>query len=178
MDINEEAFDKLLARLEPDLTDPMARYKQLRLKMIKFFQWKRCGDAESLADETIARTAKSILEGNEIYADNPYVFILVIARNVYREYVRKEIKHRTLMSNLSEPETELRDSEDCKVQCLLSLPPDKLRLLQEYFLDEKSSKQLAEEHKTTINGLRLQIHRLKKGLQSCFENCNKKLSDS
>lgn len=179
MDIdNEEVFNKLLARLEPDLIDSTARYKQLRLKMIKFFQWRRCSDAEMLADETIARTVKNIIGGDEIQAEDPYVYIRVVAINVYKEYVRKEIKARTLFANLPQPTAESQAPEDCRIQCLLKLPPDKLKLLQEYFLDQKSSKQLAEELETTINGLRLQIYRLKKSLESCYEDCIEKLSGS
>jgi DNA-directed RNA polymerase specialized sigma24 family protein len=176
MDINEEVFEKLLARLEPDLAGSTARYKQFRLKIIKFFQWKRCGDAEILADETIARAIKNVIEGKEIQADNPYAYVFVIAKHVYNEYVRKEIKKRTLLANFPQPPSESAESEDCWVQCLLKLPPAKLKLLQEYFLDEKSSQQLAEERNTSLNGLRLQIHRLKKELESCHEDCRKKLS--
>jgi DNA-directed RNA polymerase specialized sigma24 family protein len=180
MDINEESFSKLLARLEPDLADSTARYKQLRLKMIKVFQWRRCEDAELLADETITRAVKYIIEGNEIRADDPYVFIRKIAKFVYNEHVRKEIKVKTLLADLIQmpvqPPIGSVDSEDCRTECLLNLSPDKLKLLQEYFLDVKSSKQLAEELDTTINGLRLKIHRIKKELESCFEECLKKLS--
>lgn len=178
MDINEEVFEKILARLEPDLGDSTARYKQFRLKVIKFFQWKYCGDAEMLADETIARTIKNIIRGEEIQADNPYVYVFVIAKHVYNEYVRKEIKTRALLTNFPPPDSEAAESDDCRIECLLKLPPHKLKLLQEYFLDEKSSQQLAEELNTTLNGLRLQIFRLKKELGSCYDECRKKLSGS
>jgi DNA-directed RNA polymerase specialized sigma24 family protein len=177
MDTNDEVFNKLLARLEPDLTDSTIRYKQLRLKMIRFFQWKRCGDAEILADETIARAVKKIIEGDEIHADDPYVYIRAIANNVYREYVRGEIKTRKLLANLLQPTLEPEVSEDCRIQCLRNLPSDRLKLLQEYFLDEKDSQLLAEELNITINALRLQMHRLKKRLDSCYEDCLKKLSE-
>ncbi|MFL6212791.1 MAG: RNA polymerase sigma factor [Blastocatellia bacterium] len=176
MDINEEVFEKMLARLEPDLGDTTARYKQLRLKLIKFFQWKRCHDAEILADETIARTIKNLIKGDAIQADNPYVYVFGIARHVYNEFVRKEIKGRTLLANFPQPAGEPAESADCRIECLLKLPPNKLQLLQEYFLDEKSSQQLAEELNTTLNGLRLQIYRLKRELDSCYEDCRKKLS--
>jgi DNA-directed RNA polymerase specialized sigma24 family protein len=93
---------------------------------------------------------------------------------------RKEIKVKTLLADLIQmpvqPPIGSVDSEDCRTECLLKLSPDKLKLLQEYFLDVKSSKQLAEELDTTINGLRLKIHRIKKELESCFEECLKKLS--
>jgi DNA-directed RNA polymerase specialized sigma24 family protein len=164
-------FDKLLARLEPDLPDSARRYKQVRLKMTKFFQWKRCADAESLADETIARAIKNVVEGLEIKANNPYIYIFVIAKNVYREYVRGEIKQRSLFSRLSDQPVQSGDWQDCRVQCLRELPPEKLRLLQTYYLDEKSSIQLAGELNVTVNALRLKIFRIKKDLESCYENC-------
>lgn len=178
MDNNEEPFDDLLARLEPELADSTARYKQLRSKLIKYFQWNRCGDPESLADETITRALKTVIKGTEIRADNRYYFIYAIAKNVRNEYIRREIKDRNLLDNFHEPTVELKDAEDCYVECLLNLPADKLKLLHEYFLDKRNSEQLAEELGITINALRLQIHRLKKALETCFEDCRKKLSES
>lgn len=178
LDANEKMFDKLLARLEPDLPDSASRYKQFRLKLTKFFQWKRCADAESLADETIARAIKNVVEGLEIKADSPYVYVFVIAKNVYREYVRGEIKQRDLFDRLSEKAVQSDAWEDCRIQCLRELPPVKLRLLQVYHLNEKSSIQIASELNMTVNALRLKIFRLKKGLESCYENCRRNASKS
>jgi DNA-directed RNA polymerase specialized sigma24 family protein len=178
MDINEESFNNLLARLEPDLSDSTARYKKLRLKLTKFFQWKRCDDPEGLADETVARIIKNTIEGKEIYADNPYVYIFAVAKYVFNEYVRKEIKNKELLGNFSEPQIVSSDWEDCRIQCLQKLPPGNLQFLNEYFLGEKSSQELADELKISINALRIKIYRLKKDLEACYEDCRKKLSKS
>lgn len=175
---NEEVFDKLLARLEPDLPDSARRYKQFRLKLTKFFQWKHCADAESLADETVARTIKNILNGLEIETDNPYIYIFTIAKNVYREYVRREIKYRDLLSDITEQSGQPEEVEGCWAECLQALSREKLMLLQIYFLGDKNGIQLAEEMNMKVNALRLKIFRLKKELEACHEKCLRNLSES
>lgn len=176
MNINEDIFNKLLARLEPTLPTSEARYKQLRLKMIKYFDWKRCEDAEGLADETIVRTAKSLMAGKEILADNPYFYIYAVAKNIYKEYVRKQIKREKLLDDLLDPTPLAETSQDCSGECLQKLSPDKLNLLRQYYLNIKDREALAQELNISLNALRLQVHRLKKELRDCYEKCRKKIA--
>lgn len=172
MDTNLDHFDLLLLRLEPALADPPARYKRLRLKLIKYFQWKRCNDAEMLADETISRIIMKISEGQILQGDKLYSYVYAIAANLYKEYVREEQKKSTLLANIPQ----FRDPvefDDCRHLCLRKLSSDKLKLIQEYYLNEKSPQQLAEELNVTLNALRLQIHRIKKELRACYKDCHR-----
>jgi RNA polymerase sigma factor (sigma-70 family) len=176
MNVNDDIFNKLLARLEPNLPTTEARYKQLRLKMTKYFEWKHCEDAEGLADEAIARTVNSLMGGKEILADNPYFYIYAVARNIYKEQVRKQIKNEKLLDGLSEQSPASKTSQDCIDECLQKLPPDKLNLLQQYYFDVKGRETLAQGLNMSVNALRLQIHRLKKELRACYDNCRKRIS--
>lgn len=178
MDINEDIFNKLLARLEPNFSDSEARYKHLRLKMIKYFDWRHCEDAEGLADETIVRTVNSLMMGKEILADNPYIYLYAVAKNIYREYVRKQIKQENLLVDLLELPVHAESYQDCSVECLQQLPSDKLKLLQQYYLDAKSRDALAQDLNVSLNALRLQVHRLKKELRECYRQCRKKIARS
>jgi DNA-directed RNA polymerase specialized sigma24 family protein len=178
MDINEEAFEIFLQRLEPKLSDSKARYKNLRLKMTRFFEWKRCQDAEDLADETINRTMSFLILGKEIHAENPYSYIYGVANNIYKEYVRKQIKREKLIRDLPDRLAPAEDLQDCRIQCLQKLPPEKLKLLNQYYLNVEERDALPSELGLTVNALRLQIHRLKKELKLCHEECRKKLLEN
>lgn len=87
--MNEGAFEQFLRGAEPEASGDSARYKRFRKKLIKFFQWKRCIDAEDLADEVILILAKKTYSGAEIQTKEPYAYAYGIAQNVLREYIRK-----------------------------------------------------------------------------------------
>lgn len=172
IDKNSQAFEALLLRLEPSLPDPEKRYKQLRSKMVKFFGWKRCEEPESLADETIGRTARNLGAGEAIHADNPYSYIYAIARNVFREYLRDKKKREMISNNLPDhTQTYCEDSQDCRKECLHGLSRDKRSLLQHYYAGEETRDRLAQSLNMSLNALRLQIHRLKQELRACEEQC-------
>jgi RNA polymerase sigma factor (sigma-70 family) len=172
MDKNSQALEALLLRLEPGFPDSEKRYKQWRLKMVKFFAWKRCEDPEALADETIGRTVKNLSAGEEIRADNPYAYIYAIAKNVFLEYLRDKQKREVVINNLPDQVQSHSDaSADCRKECLHTLPQDKRSLLQRYYMDEESREMLAKSLNISLNALRLQIHRLKQELRICEERC-------
>ncbi len=173
MDINDESFERLLQRLEPDLRDSKARYDHLRFKMMKFFWWKRCEDPEGLADETISRIVKHLIAGTEIR--EPYPFIYGIAINVYREYVKEQIKKESLIQQAPDESAPTESLQDCRTHCLQKLSPDSLELLERYYLKTEDRESLARQLNLTLNALRLQIHRLKKELRTCYAECRRKL---
>ena len=176
MHADDNNFNRLLSRLEPDMEDATARYKQLRTKLIKFFAWRRCQDPEGLADETISRTAKNLGKGEDIRSETPYSYIYAIGKNVYREYRRGIKKADTISIRLLESrQAPNEDREDCRGYCLKNLSLDKQKLLREYYLGEKSREVLAQSLNLSINALRLKVHRLKSELKSCYEDCVKRL---
>lgn len=176
MDINQGVFDKLLLRLEPDYSNFEKRYRQLRLKLVKFFAWRRCEDPESLADETISRTVKNIIEGEEIRTSKPYSYIYAIALNVFREYLREKSKREaTFVSFPTDPSSILENLYDCRKQCFQKLPAEKVRILQCYYSSGESKEKMAQSQGVTLNALRLQIHRIKNDLKACYQDCVKQL---
>ena len=172
MDKNQRAFEALLLRLEPGCPDHEKRYKQLRLKMVKFFAWKRAEDPDGLADETISRAVKKVSEGEEIRADNPYSYIYAIAKHVFMEYLREKKKREIIVSDLTDHlRSYTEESQDCRTQCLQKLSEDKLILLQKYYMGEESREMLAQSFNISLNALRLQVHRLKQELRACEKDC-------
>jgi DNA-directed RNA polymerase specialized sigma24 family protein len=175
MDKNQQAIEALLLRLEPHHPDPEKRYKQLRLKMVKFFAWRRCEDPDGLADETIGRTVKTLSTGEEIHAENPYAYIYGIAKYVFMEYIREKKKREIILNDLPDHlQNYSEDSQDCRRGCLQNLSKDKLSLLQQYYLGEETRERLARSLNMSLNALRLQVHRLKRELRKCEEECLEK----
>ncbi|HYP29075.1 MAG TPA: hypothetical protein VE262_20360 [Blastocatellia bacterium] len=175
MDIKNHIFDSFLLSLEPGLPDSASRYKLFRSKMVKFFEWRQCEDAAGLADETIARSFKQISAGTQILAEDPYPYVYGIAKNLYKEYVRRQVRDEKLAKKIEERPAPAEESHDCRAQCLRQVPEGKLKLLQRYYLHPEERETLALEHNMTMNALRLQVHRLKKELKECQEDCMRKL---
>lgn len=174
IDNNEEVFNKLLRRLEPEYNSTSARYIRFRHKLIKFFAWRRCEDPESLADETIGRLIKNLNAGQEIHNENAYSYIYAIAVNLFKEYLREKKKDHQMVENWQPPVSPISDAvRDCRRACLQSLSMDKVLLLEKYYLDEESREDLATIQGVSLNALRLQVHRIKNELRSCYQNCLK-----
>src|ERR1051326_5706272 len=63
--LTQQAFDALLACLDSDRERAAEKYETLRLKLVKFFEWRACAvAAQDLADEVINRVARRI-DGGE-----------------------------------------------------------------------------------------------------------------
>jgi RNA polymerase sigma factor (sigma-70 family) len=180
MNTNREAFDSFLSRLEPELRDSEQRYKRVRQKMIKFFEWRRCEDSYSLADETITRILKNVREGEEIRSLNPYSYVYAIAMNIFREYLREKKKQNEIRSTtqelLSEQDLSIwpEDIQDCREACLNSLSSKDRRLITLYYRNAYDKEVLARELGMSYNALRVQVYRIKKELRACYKDCLKK----
>lgn len=176
METNQILVDKLLLLLEADHPSSEERYKQLRFKLVKFFAWRRCEDPEILADETVGRTIKNIIKGEEIRSENPYSYVYAIAMNVFREYLREKKKRESLTNDLADASLDYSEIVvgDCRKTCLERLSSDKRILLYRYYASTETRETLTESLGITINALRLQIHRIKNDLRVCCEECLKK----
>jgi DNA-directed RNA polymerase specialized sigma24 family protein len=172
MGIDDKEFDDFILRLDPACADPKQGYERLRLKLVKFFAWKRCDDPEALADETIARLAVRIISKEEIRSEGPFVY--GIATNVFREYLRDKGKQERLQNALTDSEivSHKLDINDCQRQCWDELDRNKQEMLKKYY-DEEHGDVMAKSLGITVNALRLQIHRVKNELKVCYEKCRK-----
>ena len=84
--MTREALDKLLGCLDKNREQAAGRYEIIRRKLMKYFECRRCCSPEDLADETINRVARKILEGKEIWTSDPANYFYGVARNVLKEY--------------------------------------------------------------------------------------------
>jgi DNA-directed RNA polymerase specialized sigma24 family protein len=180
MGFDSAAFDELMRALEPEAVSGKDGYRRYRLRLVKFFLWRRCDDPENLADETTSRLVKNIRSGREITHDHPYRYVYAIATRVFQEYLRMKKKRgiETDIDELREWSTPEKGSENCWITCLGQLSLDKREFLEVYYLDGIDRDQFASKQGLTINALRLKVFRYRADLKRCFENCLKRLNSS
>lgn len=190
--LTKEAFDLLLAKLDPNEERAGEKYELVRSQLAKFFECRGCHLPQELADETFNRVARKIAEGEEIPLESVSSYFRGVARNVLREYLRNPENSASSIDDLlpsyhpaEDPENSIgRESGSssleqrlaCLEACLGKLPPETREMMISYYMAEHSArvagrKQLAEAFHIPINNLRIRVHRVRKGLERCMKKC-------
>jgi hypothetical protein len=65
--LTQETFDDLLAWLDSNREVAGGMYEEIRSSLVKIFAWRKCGDAEGLADETINIVAHKVAHLKDTY---------------------------------------------------------------------------------------------------------------
>jgi RNA polymerase sigma factor (sigma-70 family) len=176
VDLSQEAFDKLLAWLDPDREEAGRKYEVIRSRLIKIFICRGCREAEELADETFNRVMSKIETISESYTGDPALFFYGVARNIYLEHLKRERVRPAGLPPQREPGEDLERMHDCLDQCLRRLGPDRRELIVHYYDGEKGvriegRRLLAERLGLAVNALRIRAHRIRAELQKCVEGC-------
>src|SRR4030095_4422142 len=178
--LTQEAFDGLLASLGGDLESAGEQYLEIRSKLVRFFEWRRCPFPEDHADETLNRVAKRLVEGEKIL--NPTSYCLGVARMLVLEINKEMVKQQEALRELpvsmitSNDSAEFEALVDCLRECLQQLSPDNRELILQYSRGENgaridSRKNLAERFGFPINTLRMRALRIRENLQRSVEKC-------
>jgi DNA-directed RNA polymerase specialized sigma24 family protein len=170
--LDQTDYDLLFKLLDPGSSSPESGFQRCRLKLIKFFSWRRCPDPSNLADETIVRLLKNVKEGQMTSSETPYKYVYAIAHNVYREHRREIEKHQLVSYDDAVGSWTLESSDDCRELCLKRLPNEKMELLNQYYLLDRQA--LADKLQLSLSGLRVKIHRIKEELRNCCDDCQKR----
>jgi DNA-directed RNA polymerase specialized sigma24 family protein len=184
--LTQTGFDKLLATLDADREQAGAKYESLRVRLIKFFEWRNCELAEELSNAVFDRVMKKIAEGEQI--ENVAAYAATVAQFVFKEDCRR--RERLFESIDDAPEAqiavpanesaELSEPADermnCLEKCLKELSDPNRRLVIAYYdTDERTMiatrKRLADEMKISLNVLRIRVCRLKAKLENCTSDC-------
>jgi len=180
--LTEEAFDKLLAAFSPDSDEAARQYEALRIRLIRFFEWRGVPLADSRADETLNRVARRIDEGKQV--DNVVAYAYRVAYLVFLEALKEpeliDIDlEMTSLPTIDPPQfedTEHERRQRCLERCLSELTIDNQKLLLSYFSEQQRQKiqlrrKLAEQLKITLDALRIRVHRMRKDLEECILEC-------
>lgn len=174
-EITQERFASFLEWLTPDSERAGEEYERLRFRLCRFFSLRHCNFADELADETINRVILKICAEN---IENKFAYCYGVAKNVYRESLRKERSHLDIDEvtvAVNTPEQRSFSSE-CLDKCLERLPSDSRDLLLEYFSETQQKKidlhqRISESLKMTQTALRMRVMRCKQKLKTCVQEC-------
>lgn len=179
--LTREAFDRLLSHLDKDREQAGQKYERMRLKLIKYFEWRGAAFPDRQTDETINRVARRIEEGEKIQNLNSYFY--GVARMVFVESLREREREQEALNqtSINDPWPPADDSDAakrraCLDRCLRHLPDESRDLILEYYQDEKSRKieyhkRLASRLGITTNALRIRVHRIRISLEACVSEC-------
>ena len=191
-ELDKEALNGLLARLDADRQRAGEKYELIRAQLIKFFECRGCVSPRDLADETINRVARKIMEGEQIHPDALAGYFYGVARNVFREHLRSLEREAPLLDDLPPSEhpstdpielgqrqTERLNLErrlECLESCVKHLPPEHRTLIISYYEGEERVKienrrRMAQALGIPINILRIRVHRIREKLERCVIGC-------
>ena len=180
------AFEALLDWLNPDRDCAGNEYVRLHRRLAKIFEARGCQRPEECADETFNRVGRQLLEGKEIRADNPTIYIDGVARVILREQWSKpapelieEVPPDKLPEDPNVDVSAKREKERwhvCLEMCLQQLPPESCQLLLEYYSEEKTRKieirgRMARQLGVATSVLRNRIFKLRNSLRGCVTTC-------
>jgi DNA-directed RNA polymerase specialized sigma24 family protein len=172
--LDQEAFDALLAWLDPDREHAGQKYEEIRARLIKYFVRRGCPISEELADVTIERVTRKVRDLAAGYVGDPALYFYGVAHKVYLEYQKK--KPDPLPLPPPDPPDHLEKNDRCLERCLQKLDSQTRNLILQYYKDDRRAKidhrgQLARQMGIPLNTLRMRMHRIRLSLRECVEDC-------
>jgi DNA-directed RNA polymerase specialized sigma24 family protein len=174
-EVTREKFASFLAWLSPEVESAGEEYERLRFRLCTFFAQRHCRFSDELADETINRV---ILKSSEEKIENKLAYCYGVAKNVYRESLRKERNHLDIdeVTIAAKAPEEQSVSTECLDKCLAELSPESRNLILDYFSEVKLAKielhrRISESFEMTQTALRMRIMRIKQKLKVCVQEC-------
>lgn len=177
--ITSEAFECLLAQIHPDREIAAQRFASLHAKLVLFFTYNRCSQAEALADETLDRVARRIAEGQPVPDVN--AFAHGVAKLVLLESHRQQRRERDLQSASRDfaPPGHDEQSLRCLENCLHRLSYRTRSLIVRYYskTDANDRVRLASELGISLDALRTRVLRARRELEHCVTKCRENAAE-
>jgi RNA polymerase sigma factor (sigma-70 family) len=182
--LTRDAFEELLRQLDADPKRAGDLYNRHRQRLVQYFAWTQCADAEALADEVMDRVARRLSEGEVVPRLGAY-FLGVARLVVLEQRQRAEQRRRALVEydrqRVADPPHEIRERRaalDCLERCLDRLSPDRRALILDYYAgpaDRRIAKrqELAETLGLHAGALRNRALRLRQSLEICVAECRR-----
>jgi RNA polymerase sigma factor (sigma-70 family) len=181
--ITQEMFDELLAWLDPNREVAGRKYEEIRRGLVKVFAWRKCSDAEGMADHVINRVAHKVHEVRPNYEGDPARYFHGVAKNMLKEY-QKGVELEVSLTDfemadnrsLVDRAAALERADTCLRLCLKELGSKQRQQIITYYGHEKSEKirrrrELAQRMGIEQNALRVRMHRLRAVLEKCMKRC-------
>lgn len=183
--LTPEAFELLLARLDPDRERAGEKYEAVRAKLVKFFGWWGSERPEEHADQTLDRVGRRLHEGERVENINHYV--VGVARLVFKEYQKDQVRERAAFERMPRDPAPPEDAaarearHACYEECLRALPEESRETLLQYYQEGRRKNGARREEMSRQKGIplgRLRVHafRIRNRLASCLRACLERYS--
>ena len=182
------ALAKFLECLDSDEDRAGQKYEAVRLRLVKYFDWRGAHFPDECADETINRVIRKLDSGEALRDVETYC--LGVARMVFLETLKRP-DHRNVGLDeapvISVPALENIDDDNedeqlnCFKRCLSELTPESRQLILQYYQDERRDKinnrqAMADRLGIPLNALRSRTQRIRNRLEICIDSCLEKNS--
>jgi|SRR5689334_7758364 len=175
---SQEAFDKLLAWLDPDRNQAADKYQRIYFRLVRVFATKGRADAEDLADQTFNVVASKIDDLVETYHGEPALFFYGVGKKIHQE----SLKPKPPLPPPAPPApSEIEQRFACLEKCLREVTnADEAKMVLRYHEGEGKAridnrKKLAAELRISLNALRIRICHTQARLRPCIEKCYEEL---
>jgi RNA polymerase sigma factor (sigma-70 family) len=170
-----ESFNLFLKWLNSDRELAAEEYEKLRQRLIIYFKNRGCVLSEALADETFDRVMRRLPAMIDTYEGSPAPYLYKTAKHVYLDFRRREPDYNNIPEQQWKNDTDER-AYQCLERCIQELEPSQQQLIISYYSENKRAKidhrkQIAERLNIEPNALRIRLHRLRKTLSQCIEEC-------
>jgi RNA polymerase sigma factor (sigma-70 family) len=168
-ELTREALDGLLQALGEDRNAAGRRYEILRRKLIDLFAWRCSEGPEELADETLNRLARRLIQGEPVEKIESYA--LGIARMLLKETARRReqrdiaLREIQILQPDAAEDTEILEAFE---RCLDALPQSSRTLIARYYSGERAA--LARELGVSVNTMRTRALRIRRKLYQCVNS--------
>jgi DNA-directed RNA polymerase specialized sigma24 family protein len=172
--LKQDDFDRLLSWLNPDPERAGVVYERIRWRLIAILASRGCAVAEELADDTIDRVSRRVIDIQRTYVGDKAIYFLGVMNNVHHEYLKRPIMPRPL--ELDDDIEAKERTHSCLDKCLDKLTPHSRRLIEQYYAENMRAKidlrkRIAAEFGVSLNTLRLRALRIREKLQGCIGQC-------
>ena len=173
-DLRQDDFERLLSWLDSDRERAGQLYEKIRRRLITILAARGCNQPEELADETIDRVSRRVVDIQATYVGDKAIYFLGVMNNVHHEYLKRPRVPR-LVAGDDEPETKER-VHLCLDNCLGRLAPHARELIEQYYAENKRAKidlrkLIARKFGIKTSTLRLRALRIRAKLQECIQHC-------
>src|SRR5260221_11254912 len=87
----QDELDGLLRWLDPDPERAGLTYEKIRWRVVAILASRGCTCPEELADETIDRVARRVIEIQDSYVGDQAIYFLGVMNNVHHEYLKRPL---------------------------------------------------------------------------------------
>ncbi len=172
--LRQDEFDRLLRWLDPDPERAGLTYEKIRWRLVAILASRGCTRPEELADETIDRVARRVVDIQDSYVSDKAIYFLGVMNNVHHEYLKRPLPPRP--TELNDDVEAKEKTHRCLEKCLDKLTPNSRRMIERYYAEDKQAKidlrkRIAQEFGISLGTLRLRALRIREKLQACIEHC-------